>query len=367
MTSTSKLRDNIKKGVIQVRGVNLGGWLVAEEWMTWQNELWKGVPRDVFSKGEFATTKYLGKTRAWPLIKGLRDTFITQQDIADIAKAKLNVVRVPVGHWSMGYDNNGGVLANDWALYAPNSILYLDKLIHEWAPKYNICVLVSIHAARGSQNGFDHSSPSQTNGVWSNATENVNNTLDFVSFLVKRYKDNDAFLGIGLLNEPANGASKHVLKDYYERAYKLVRCDNACDCILTFSPLIWEQNSKSDWNTFFPKPDYFNVWHEWHRYHVWGFEQATLQDIVQYTENDLLSDCKAWNGQPVIVGEWSMALCDNVTEEKIELFKRYAKNQLEAFTNCKAGWFFWNWKVHGDGDNNGWSLRDMINKNIICL
>jgi glucan 1,3-beta-glucosidase len=42
--------------------------------------------------------------------------------------------------------------------YVPGSARYLDDAF-DMAAAHDIRVIVSIHAARGSQNGFDHSAP----------------------------------------------------------------------------------------------------------------------------------------------------------------------------------------------------------------
>lgn len=146
----------------------------------------------------------LGHAKGDSQFKQHRDTFITEQDFREIAAAKMNTVRIPVGYWITGFDNQPGGDPDGWKVYAPGSINYLDRAIQEWAPKYNILVLISLHAAKGSQNGNDHSSPADPGkSHWSAYPENVRNTLDAVEWLARRYHNSDAFLGIGLLNEPA--------------------------------------------------------------------------------------------------------------------------------------------------------------------
>jgi hypothetical protein len=44
-----------------MKGVNLGGWLVTEHWMTKGSPAWHGVPDNIATKGEFKTMQYLGK------------------------------------------------------------------------------------------------------------------------------------------------------------------------------------------------------------------------------------------------------------------------------------------------------------------
>lgn len=133
-----------------------------------------------------------------------RDTFITEQDFRDIAAAKLNTVRIPVGYWITGFDHSGGGDPNGWRVFAPGSINYLDRVIRQWARNNSLFVLISFHAAKGSQNGMDHSAPSDPGkSHWGHYSENIQNTLDAVEWLARRYKDDVAFLGIGLLNEPS--------------------------------------------------------------------------------------------------------------------------------------------------------------------
>jgi len=115
----------------------------------------------------------------------------------------MNTVRIPVGYWITGFDHYPGGDPNGWKVYAPGAINYLDRAIRDWAPKYNITVLVDLHAAKGSQNGDQTSSPENLGySYWSEYPENVLNTLDAVEWLAQRYNNDVAFLGIGLLNEP---------------------------------------------------------------------------------------------------------------------------------------------------------------------
>lgn len=61
------LKDDIKAGRTPMRGVNLGGWLVGEYWMTAASPAWNGVPTDTANHGEFKTMQYLGRKQSLPL------------------------------------------------------------------------------------------------------------------------------------------------------------------------------------------------------------------------------------------------------------------------------------------------------------
>lgn len=225
------LKDDIKAGRKSIKGVNLGGWLVAEYWMTSASPAWNGVPSNIANQGEYQTMKHLGSfvlvlfsnyfnnflveghNQGDSQFKQHRDTFITEQDFREIANARMNTVRIPVGYWITGFDNQPGGDPDGWKVYAPGGINYLDRAIREWAPKYGILVIISLHAAKGSQNGNDHSSPQNPgNSYWSGYQENVRNTLDAVEWLARRYSNDLSFLGIGLLNEPAGKTKAKINK-----------------------------------------------------------------------------------------------------------------------------------------------------------
>lgn len=194
--SLDDTKQGIKDGKIPIRGVNLGGWLVAENWMTKDSPAWNDVPEDVANKGEYTTMKYLGHEQGDRQFDEHRRNFITERDFNDIAAAGLNTVRIPIGYWIVGFDESGGGDSEGWKTYAPGALNYLDKAIREWGPRNNILVIISVHAAKGSQNGNDHSSPTNPGQTyWFGYRENIVNTLDAVKFLAQRYKDDTSFLG----------------------------------------------------------------------------------------------------------------------------------------------------------------------------
>ncbi len=62
--------------------------------------------------------------------------------------AGLNHVRLPIGFWA--YDVSGG------EPYIQGQAEYLDRAIG-WAGNHGLKVLIDLHGAPGSQNGFDNS------------------------------------------------------------------------------------------------------------------------------------------------------------------------------------------------------------------
>ncbi|KAL7007043.1 hypothetical protein EMMF5_003269 [Cystobasidiomycetes sp. EMM_F5] len=125
-----------------IRGVNLGGWLVTEPWITpgIYDDAGPGVI-DEFTYG----TKF-GSVEASNRLRPHWDTWIVEDDIAQIAALGLNHIRVPIGIWAI--ENTGG------EPYPTGQYPYLFKAA-QWAGQHGIHMFIDLHGAPGSQNGFD--------------------------------------------------------------------------------------------------------------------------------------------------------------------------------------------------------------------
>lgn len=359
---------SIRKGDVPARSVNLGGWLVAEYWMTQLSPAWDGVPNEVALQGEYAAMKYLDRSKGIENFENHRSTWITEQDIRDIAAANLTAVRVPVGFWIVGDSGTGIANSEQGQMYAPGSLKYLDALINDWAKASNIAVILSLHAHQGSQNGNDHSAP-PVFGVasWSSSQANVDNSVLFATFLADRYKDSDAFLGLNMMNEPNGATDVNVVTAYYKRVYEAVR-SKGNNCILGVSPMLGQQTPEF-MQEFMRPPTYNNMWHEFHPYFIWGHELETEAQIIVDAQAYGPAMTDQWHGNPLFIGEWSLGTQSKAPFKDLELRKQYAKAQLDSYKNAKGGWSFWSWRHSDDANGNytGWSLRAAIRDNVINL
>ncbi|CAK4083370.1 unnamed protein product [Aphanomyces euteiches] len=105
IASAAHIQHDIRAGRVKSRGVNLGGWLVAENWMTTGAVIWQGVPRPAIAQGEYTTMSYWGAQQGTSRFQQHWSTFISEHDIRQISLAKLNTVRVPVGFWIQDCDH----------------------------------------------------------------------------------------------------------------------------------------------------------------------------------------------------------------------------------------------------------------------
>ncbi|CAH0521566.1 unnamed protein product [Peronospora belbahrii] len=242
----------------QVRGANLGGWLVLEPWITpsifyqflgTQHRYGEKAPeKTAMDMHSFCTA--LDKEEANRQLRIHYATWVSEDDIKEMAEAGVNSLRVPVGDWMFKpYEPYVG--CTDGALEE------LDR-VADLADKYNIDLLLDIHGLVGSQNGFDNSGKTSTikwtstmntqpigttmfehwpvrsaewigsfdaeTGSYTSINyEHLMHSLDTVVAIVHRYASHPAVVGIEPANEPWELTPIDLLKEYYWRAYKRVK------------------------------------------------------------------------------------------------------------------------------------------------
>lgn len=172
---------------MKIRGVNLGNWLVLEKWMS--PALFEGTK----AEDEDALCRELPRQELIERLTAHRDSYITREDFIYISERGLNMVRIPVPHFIFGDDP---VYCEP---YVP-CIEYLDRAF-DWAGETGLQILIDLHTAPESQNGFDNGGIC---GVckWAQSPERIDRVLKVLGMLAERYKSHPALWGIQLLNEP---------------------------------------------------------------------------------------------------------------------------------------------------------------------
>ncbi|KAF7315004.1 Glycoside hydrolase family 5 protein [Mycena indigotica] len=156
---TPPLNETWTWGVDRVFGVNLGGWFVLEPFIS--PALFQAYP-SANDEWSIATLMRADGTLQAKM-EAHYDTFITEQDIAQIAAAGLNWVRVPIPFWAVSTWSNVG--SNSYpSAGSPVAEPFLEGVAWKyivrlltWARKYGIRVKFDLHTIPGSQNGYNHS------------------------------------------------------------------------------------------------------------------------------------------------------------------------------------------------------------------
>uniref|UniRef100_A0A7S3QGF9 Glycoside hydrolase family 5 domain-containing protein n=1 Tax=Chaetoceros debilis TaxID=122233 RepID=A0A7S3QGF9_9STRA len=236
----------------QIRGVNLGGWMVLEPWIT-PSLFYQFLGKDEEHTGmdQFSFCEALGPEEGNKQLRRHWETWVTEEIIKELKDSgAVNSLRLPVGDWM--YKPYGPYIGcTDGALD------YVDKVL-DWAYEYGLNVLFDIHAMRGSQNGFDNSGDAQgfkwtskiTEQVSTDVTfehwpirsagwvgtfdrvtatytdidhDNIQHSLDVIEIMVEKYKDHPAVLGLQPVNEPWEWTPIDVLKKFYWDGYLIVK------------------------------------------------------------------------------------------------------------------------------------------------
>lgn len=376
----------------KVKGVNLGDWLVLEKWMS------PGLFEGTTAEDEYYLPTQLSREVYEARIKMHRREFISERDFAIIRDIGLNTVRIPVPYFIFGD--------------RPPFIGCLQDLDNafSWAEKYGIKVLIDLHTAPLSQNGFDNGGLS---GVcrWSQTPEEVDFVLTVLEKLAKRYGQREGLLGITPINEPvtdpiwttmevqkryppvdpdlAKGSAPNTmefLRDFYEKAYDRIRPNIAPDKYVVFHDAF----QLKAWKDFLTQPRFENVVLDTHQYlmmaETMGCDQ-TLDGYIKYIQEVYAANmAEVQEYVPVICGEWCLfnsyavgmdtkggqtvlnGVEKNETttaldaDQKKHIYEELANAQLAAWDNG-SGYFYWSYKLLLDTVNDknwvGWDCWDL--------
>ncbi|KAK3503545.1 glycoside hydrolase superfamily [Neurospora crassa] len=289
------------------RGVNVGGWLSLEPFITpslFAYDLRLGIV------DEYTLCTHLG-SRCESVFEKHYATFVTEQTFKEIADAGLDHVRIPFSYWAVQtYDGDPYVFRTSWR--------YLLRAI-EWCRKYGLRVNLDLHGLPGSQNGWNHSGRQGYIG-WLNGTDgdlNAKRSLEIHDRLSKffaqdRYKN--IISHYGLANEPKmTFLSVDAVLQWIEDAYALVRKNGVKDAIVVFGDgfrgLANWQGELQDLGD--------GAALDVHQYVIFNTNQIVYKhhDKIKYacegwTEQTELSMDRSRGYGPTLVAEWSQADTD---------------------------------------------------------
>jgi glucan 1,3-beta-glucosidase len=322
---------------MKYRGVNLGGWLILERWIT--PSLFEGLD----ARDEFGFCSELG-SKAKEVLEDHRKTYIQGSDLDWLKEHGINALRLPVPHWVFGNFEPYYECAD-----------HVQWLLDE-AHTRGMAVLLDLHTAPGSQNGQDHSGRIGK-VLWPETLGNMGVTLAVLRGVAEKWGSHPAVIGLELVNEPSRDINHKLLQEFYEQGIELCRPFMKDKLIVVsdaFRPKDWFDT---------PLRNQTGVVLDVHLYQA--FDAPRRPDVhikkAKYEWRDLIHDIS--QSMTVIVGEWSLGL-DPKSFRGLDDFERdkalqaFGSAQMQGFSESE-GWFFWTYKTE---TMPGWSYRECVKR-----
>lgn len=325
---------------VVLRGVNLGGWLVREAWMTPLDA--GGAPDDWSARAVLA--ERFGQAESDRLLAIYEDAWLGEADFDRIAALGCNVVRLPF--WYRNLQEEDGTWRAD-------AFRRLDWCVAQ-AGRRGIYVVLDLHGAPGGQSDKDTTGRARKPGAggasadfWTNP-EAQRRTEELWRRVAGHFRGNPWVAAYDLLNEPTGAPSRDALWNVYDRLYRAVRAVDAEHVVSVEG--CWSGHVDGRWIGWgwdaLPPPERFgwkNVLYQTHAYE-WAWNDLDKQKAMVDRQIADREAHRAWQ-VPGYIGEFNCMAPEAAWQYAGE---QYAAHRL----SCSM----WNFKAtHGSGTDS-WGM-----------
>lgn len=288
---------------VVLNGVNLGGWLLMEEWMCPVASFKDAAYSDILD----TLTSRFGERLTDNLIESYEDNFITADDFAIIEALGFNCVRIPF--WYRSFTSKSGKVDMD-----SDGFKRLDWAL-EQCQKHGIYAILDMHGCPGGQS-MNHSTGITAKNELYTSEENLKIMENVWSAIAKRYADYNCVAAYDIMNEPQNNGNysgKYAWKaesseavahtnSVYDRMIKAIRKVDANHPITVEG--IWTVDVLPDPNEY----GWTNMIYQLHIY-------DTTVDMIDKRVNELTT-AKEKYGVAALVGEYNSKALERYATEK---------------------------------------------------
>ena len=317
---TAKGTDIVnKKGEkVVLKGVNLGAWLIWEDWINNYEEV-----SDCYEAYETLVERF-GEEKAYALIHEYENNFITEYDLDHIKELGFNCVRVPFWFRNFYYDDGGRKILDENGEW---DFSRLDWIVGECSER-GIYVVLDMHGAVGYQSDAPHSGKTKSVGLYDKTEQGEQYrryTNELWTAIAARFRGNPAVAMYDLLNEPmcdcdCTEIRRRINNEYiYDILYKTVRAVDedhliTVECIWT--PLAVPHAFTKGWK---------NMVYQVHFYQNSDF----IFNLFVYLTRIYFADVPMLMGEFYPLGTTTWANC------------------LRTLNNCNFSWLLWTYKATG--------------------
>ena len=327
---------NASGASVQLKGLNLGGWLVMEKWMCPLDS--SNLP-DTYSVITNLDRRF-GVDIEQSLVRTYQTNWISAADLDNITNAGYNCVRVPV--WWGNFYSITNTTSSGWR---SDAFTVLDWLVTNCAAR-NLYVVIDLHGVIGGQSTSDTTGRQNQNQYWTSST-NQSQTAYLWTQIATHYKGNIAVAGYDLINEPFgtnNSTTTAMVWPAYASLYSTVRAADPDHIIIV-------EGTFGSWNwSMLPNPSTYgwtNIVYYMHEYQFGGTSaQCEAGSDNQVTD---FNNHKSW-GVPDFIGEWNDmgngAACYDYS--------------INDYNNDGISWTMWSYKAAAGLVPNGWGWYDPV-------
>ncbi len=361
--------------IVQLKGVNLGNYLLLEPWMMGEGDAYTKGRRDADAhKGKFyddwEIREYLGNG-AQSTLDIFQESYIKEDDLDNLMRLGFNFIRLPIYYRNIcDLDASGA-----WTCGNNFNFDEIDRIVDAAADR-GIYVLLDLHGAPGSQGpefhtgrtsydqpapGFKHKLFDPTDVIYKARTR------ELWQKIAEHYRNNTTVVGYDLLNEPtgfeaySNAGDFSLLHARYDDLYNVIRNTVGDHDHVIVMEGAW------NWDSL-PNPQtkgWSNVMYQFH-YYCWqpaagqqpvpgetcyGYDPGrypgiTLADVtashVNFINHKIANSRQQMDNVPVMIGEFNGFDVKNV-------WAYY----LTQFNAQKYSWSLWSYKTYASGN---WGL-----------
>ncbi|MGL1904110.1 MAG: cellulase family glycosylhydrolase [Fibrobacterales bacterium] len=210
LTTKGTVIVNAKGDTVALRGINIGGWLVTENWMNGFTDA-SDTQTDRFTLETLE--ERFGEDKADTLLEVWRSNFFTETDLDHIQESGMNLIRVPFGYRNL--QNRDG----SWKMTLSGNIDFgwMDWIVTK-AEERGLYVLFDYHIWKGQEEGKTDKIGDEGTDIFNNAYRYIscgdegekrdaqnNHAIEVLTKVIEHYKGRGAIAAIELINEACGG------------------------------------------------------------------------------------------------------------------------------------------------------------------
>ncbi|MDR3061051.1 MAG: glycoside hydrolase family 5 protein, partial [Dysgonamonadaceae bacterium] len=302
---------------IQLRGIGLGNYQIIEPYMLGINNA-KTNKSDTQSAIMTSLAKLTGEANVKTFLTEYRKNYMAEEDVKLLKEAGFNSIRLPM-HYNLFIEE--AATNNN---FKEEGFTITSELL-EWCKKYEVYLILDMHAVPGGQSTDKAISDQYSPGLWDGNTNGTaaqyqTKLIALWKEIARRYANEQWIGGYDLINEiqyyPSNRDLSSEIRNLYTRITTAIREVDSKHLLF-----IEGNGYANDHNNLLPAWDN-NMAYSFHRYWC-GNGQASIQWMLDMRDN---------NKVPVWMGESG------------ENSNTWFTNAVELLETNRVGWAWWAYK-----------------------